>query len=220
MVENINELESKAIQAASNAYEDKSFEVPRELVLSNGIILGIKNIPPLLINSVGNSIPEPDMPVTYIEEKDREEPNPNHPAYIRAMEKRDQELNLATINIILYAGTTLKHIPPGVFGPDDDDWIMLAEMAGIKFDPGNKVQRYLAWLRSYALATLKDLEQAQTLPLMLAGVTEPEVEKLSDSFRSGEERGTDSPVSDALGSKNGDNVQKPNRRARRTNRGT
>jgi hypothetical protein len=217
---NNNELESNAIQAASKAYEDKSFEVPKELVLSNGIILGIKNIPPLLINSVSNSIPEPDMPVTYIEEKDRDEPNPNHPAYIKAMEKRDAELNLATINLILYAGTELKHLPKGIPGPDEDDWVLLAEMAGIHFDPTNKIQRYLAWLRSYALATLKDLEQAQTLPLMLAGVTEVEVAKIENSFRGGEERGTDSSNPITLGSENGNNVQKPNRRTRRTNRGT
>jgi hypothetical protein len=220
MANNENELESKAIQAASKALSRASSEIPTELTLSNGIVLKLKNIPPLLINSVSNSIPEPEIPTVWIEDKEREEPNPNHPAYLAAKLKRDQELTLATINLILYAGTELKSVPKGVSGPDDDDWIPLAKMAGIRFDESNQIERYLAWLRSYALATLNDLEQAQSLPLKLAGITEEEVNAVADSFRSGEGGGADNTVPTEIGSANGNHVQQSNRRGRRATRGT
>lgn len=214
-----NELESNAIRAASEALEQNPYLVKKELTLSNGIILKLKVIPPLLISSVGNTIPEPEVPVVFIEDKGRDEPNPNHPAYINALKKRDDELNLATMNLILYAGTELKFVPEGLYKPEDQGWRKLALMAGMEFDENDPGECYIAWLRSYALSTLKDLEQSQTLPLMLAGVTEEEVARIANSFPGGEERGTDNPVPTEIRSENGDNLQQPNRRTRRANRG-
>lgn len=212
-----SELESAGIQAASRAAKNQGFEVAKEVTLSNGVVLKIKPMPPMLLTSVQNSIPEPAIPVVFLEDKGRDEPNPNHPEYIRAMNERAEALAMATSNLILYACTSAVSVPEGVFGPDDDGWVRLTEMAGIKFDKNDKIERYLAWLRSYAVATIDDMNKVQTLPLQLAGTMETEVEAVQDSFRSAEVPGADSELPDEIGSKNGHNVPSGTSRSRSRN---
>lgn len=202
-----SELQGQAIQAASKVMStSKKRELPKEIELSNGIVLSVKPMPPMLLNSVANSIPEPEVPKVYLEDKGRDEPNPNHPDYLRAVAERNAKVSLATINCILYACTTLKYVPDGMWKVEDDDWLPLAEMANIPFVTTDKVQRYLAWLRVYAIATVDDLSRVQTVPLMLAGITEEEVDEALSSFRSGEGRDADSGVSAEGVSANGNHV--------------
>lgn len=212
-----NETESKAIQAAAKAAKSKALELPTEIRLRNGVLLGIRPMPPLLLNSVANSIPEPEVPVFFNDEKGRDEENPNHPNYVKALEERNREINLATINLILYACTYIKEIPEGVEKPTDEGWHRLARMAGIDFNPEEEAECYLTWLRCM-VETGNDLLKLQTLPLQLAGVTEEEVDDLMESFRSGEERGADNPVPTEVGGTNGNHVQEPSARSRAGNR--
>jgi hypothetical protein len=201
-----NEIQSAAIKAASKAGKSKDSVIPKRITLSNGIVLKVKPMPPMLLNSVANSIPEPEVPKVFLEDKGREEPNPNHPDYLRAVAERNSTISLATINLILFACTEIIEVPDDVWKLESDDWVPLAKMAKVNFDPKDKTERYLAWLRCYALQTIDDLNQAQMIPLKLSGITEEEVEEAMETFRGGEVGDTDQPISIEIGSSNGDHV--------------
>lgn len=200
------ELQSEGIKAASKAYQYQKNPVPDELTLSNGIRLRIKPIPPMLLNSVANSVPMPKIPKVWIEDKQREEENPNHPDYIQELADRQTKITLATINLIIYACTEVVETPDSVWSLDSDKWIPMVKMAGIDFDPEDEVQRYVTWMRNYAITTIDDLNRVQTVPMQLAGITEAEVSEVMESFRSGEERGTDSELPTGEPSSNGNHV--------------
>lgn len=202
------QFQSEGMAIASRAARGaKTKEIPNEIKLSNGIVLKVKAMPPMLLNSVANSIPEPVVPKVYIEEKDREEENPNHPAYLKALQDRQTKIGIATNDLILYACTELKHLPEGLMGPEDDRWLTFAKMAGLTVDPKDSLQRYVAWLKCYALATVDDMSKAMQVPIMLAGVSEEEVQDAMDTFRSGEGGDADIGLSPEQPSTNGNNVQ-------------
>lgn len=209
---NNNEIESVAIKAAAEAKNKSERPIRTTLKLSNGVVLKIKPSPPLLMNYVSQSIPEPEVPTYYDEDDDKHVPNPSHPDYVRAMAARSTALNLATINLILCSSTELESVPDDVPALESDDWLILAKMAGIEFNPNDKTERYLTWLRACAITTTEDLVNVQSVPLTLAGLTEGEVDEVLDSFRGGEERGADTELPAANGSTNGNNL--PNRRGR------
>jgi hypothetical protein len=202
-------LESAAIKAAGRAARTSNSqrEIPSEITLSNGIVLEVSPMPPMLLNSVMNSVPVPDVPKVWLEDKQREEENPNHPAYIQALQDRQLVIAKATADLIMAACTKVKYVPDGVVGPKDDSWLRLAKMAMIDFNPADEIERYLAWMRVYAVATLDDMNKTQSIPLQLAGISEAEVEEVTESFRSGEERGTDPEPPVEESSPDGDNLR-------------
>lgn len=219
MASSESELQSEGIKAASRAFQHQKNPVPDELTLSNGIRLRIKPIPPMLLNSVSNSIPMPKVPKTWIEEKQRDEENPNHPDYIESLNERQTKITLATINLIIYACTEVIETPSNVWGLESDRWIPLVTMAGIDFDREDEVQRYITWMRCYAISTIDDLTRVQTVPMQLAGITEAEVTEVMESFRSGEERGADSELPPEQPSSNGNHVADAGPRPRSRARG-
>lgn len=212
-----NELESAGIKAAAKAAKSQGFKVPERVTLSNGIELLIKPMPPMLLTAVTTSVPEPPVPMIFLEEKGRDEPNPNHPDYVRAMDERAAVIGLATTNLILYACSSVVSVPEGIYKPEDEGWVKLTEMAGIKFDKDDPAERYLAWLRSYAVATMDDMKMVQNLPLQLAGISEAEVDEVEDSFRGTEERGAVEELPVEVGSENGNHVSSGAARGRTRN---
>lgn len=214
------ELQSQGIRAAGQAAKEqiKVRNAPKTITLSNGIVLRVRSMPPLLFSSVTNSIPEPEVPKVYMEDKGRDEPNPNHPDYVKAMEDRTAAIALATMNLMLVACTSIDSIPEDCESPEDDGWLFQARMAGFEFNPNDRNERYLAWLRAYAIATVGDMQKVQTVPLQLAGVSEQEVDEAMDAFRSGEGRDSDSGVPSEGGSENGDNISELSPRLSRRDR--
>lgn len=202
--------ESVAIHAAAKAFNDsKKSPVQERLILSNGVVLKVKSMPPMLLNAAANTIPVPPVPKFFNDEKGREEENPNHPDYLAALEARNATVAISTMNLVFAASTEIDHVPDNMMRPEDDGWIKIAHMAGFNFDPEDKIERYLAWLKSYALATIQDLSEAQRIPLELSGVSEQEVGEAIQNFPSGEERGTDMGSSIEEPSPNGNHVSQP-----------
>lgn len=197
-----------------------------ELELSNGIILALKPVPPLLLQAINNEFVQPPPPKIYMEEKGREEENPNDPEYLKLLEKLAAEQELAVNDMVLGVGTSVKSIPEGMYPPESDDWIPQVKFAAklankeLEMDISDPVRRYLYWLRFYAMETSADVIFARTLPLQLTGIREGEVEEVMESFRGLPERGsnTDSPVE--TGNNNGNTANRASRRGRPRNRGT
>lgn len=191
-----------------------------EFTLTNGIVLNLKPVPPLLIQAVSQEFVTPDPPVVYIEEKGRNEPNPNDPEYQRQLEKLSEDQNMATNNLVLAIGTSVKSVPEGYYLPEQDEWIANIEFASrisgkeLKIDREDNIQRYLCWLRFYALESLGDMVLVQSLPGQLAGIREGEVDEVLESFLSLPARRTDNGSEVEAGHQNGDTANRRTRRAR------
>lgn len=190
-----------------------------EFTLSNGIVLSLKPVPPFLLAAVQSEYQTPDPPSVYMEEKGRDEPNPNDPAYIQTLERLEQQQQLALNSLILAVGTSVKFVPEGYSGPEESTWFegihYLAKASGVEIDldAEDEKKRYLLWLRYYALENSDDTILATTLPLQLGGIREGEVSEVLDSFRSLPQRGTDPDSSPEAGSSNGNSDNRAARRA-------
>lgn len=213
--------EIESIDAVSRAVERvKRVGRGAEFTLSNGIVLKIKSVPPFLVQAVQNEFKTPPPPKVMIEEKGREEENPNDPAYLRLLEELEEKQNLAINDLFLAAGTEVLSVPDGYFKPEQDDWIAVVEFAqnitgtDIHVDRDNPIKRYLHWLRFYALETGADVALATRLPMELAGIREGEVDEVMDAFRSLPGRGADTIGPVEAGNLNGHTANRAARRAR------
>lgn len=200
--------DTQSIRTASDAARkaEAQKDIPSELTLSNGIKLKFKAIPPMLLNSVGNSVAMPPVPKVWLEDKQREEENPNHPAYLQALNDRTSLIAKATMDLILYACVEVIDVPEGLLKQEDTEWHIMADMAKLEFDRNDPIQTKLAWFRAYAIGNMDDMNKVQTVPMMLAGLMEGEVAEAMEGFRSGEERGTDSELPDTEQSSNGNHI--------------
>jgi len=189
-----------------------------EFTLTNGIVLGIKPVPPLLMHAVSQEFTPPDPPKVMMEEKGREEPNPNDPQYLKDLQKLEDQQSQALNDLILAVGTHAISVPEGYSMPEDKDWIDAISFAGevtgkpIEIHTDNKVKRYLCWLRYYALETASDIALATSLPMQLGGIREGEVEEVVESFRRLPERRSDSPGEVEAGNSNGNSANRADRR--------
>jgi hypothetical protein len=84
----------------------------------DGYVFQPKAIPVAIISDVTNRIPEPNVPVWHNPEMDRDEENPNDPAYLRAKEEVDRKRGEAMIDATVMFGIGL---PDGV--PPTDKWL-------------------------------------------------------------------------------------------------
>lgn len=194
--------------------------------LVNGIVLKLKPVAPYLLVAVEREFPDPEPPVTWIDEKERNEPNPNHPDHVKALEQNTWKKDLALNNLVLGVGTEFVSAPRGYYGPEEDEWLKVLEVAAsitekpLLFKKDDPTARYIAWLRFYALQSQVDITVVTTLTYQLTGIAEGEVDEILEAFQGGKGRGTDSNDSPPPRSENGN---KPNRAARRSsprNRGT
>lgn len=218
--------ELQAIDDASDAIEITRKGRFAEIKLHNGIVIGVKPLPPLLLQTIGAKFKTPDPPVVYMEEKGREEPNPNDPAYLQLLQVLEEQQELATQNLVLGAATHLVSVPDGYDKPEDPGWKQsvefAAELAGqtLDLDTSTPVKQYLCWLRFYAMETGADVALVQALPFQLAGIREGEVQAALESFHGISERGTDSEDPTPIRSEDGNTTNRAARRAGARNRGT
>lgn len=90
----------------------------RELVLSTGIRVRLNPVSSALVEEIKSSVPMPDVPKVYIKEKEREEENPNDPAYIEAVEVANAKRSDAMFDALVLFGIELVD---GL--PEDDLWL-------------------------------------------------------------------------------------------------
>lgn len=103
--------EAKRI-ARGQRKEDEVFE------LSTGVRVRLNPVSTSLVEEVQRSVPMPDVPVVYIEAKDREEENPNDPQYIKDVEEATDKRGDAVFDALCMFGIELVD---GL--PEDDLWL-------------------------------------------------------------------------------------------------
>lgn len=194
-----------------------------DFTLSNGIVLKVKPVAPYLMTAVVKEFEYPDPPKVYMEEKGRDEENPNDPEYTKTVAEIDAARDLAVNDLLMGVGTEVSSVPEGYFPPESDNWIDQVEFAfritgkELNIERSDTIRRYLCWLRFYALETQIDLALASGLPLQVAGIQEGEVEEVIESFRGVSERGADQQGLSTDGSENGDPENRAARRRRTRN---
>lgn len=124
----------------------------------------------------------------FIEEKGREEENPNDPAYIDALAEYATAVTLAVSNVLLVLGTQLESVPEDMFRPEDSGFLELMQTLDFKVSADNSSARYLAWLQFYALVTDEDITKTIAGARAASGLTDEEVSAAAESFRDRKER--------------------------------
>ena len=187
-------MDQEAIGAAAGAVAEQETPLPTEVTLSSGVRLRCKAVPPFLARKAISRIPRPQPPVVFLEDKGRQEENPNDPDYLTRLTEWQNMIYEVGTDVLLVAGTSIIDVPTGIYLPEDDGWLSLVEFLGVKIDVSNSHSRYLHWLTCYALETPDDLAKVVTAVGSLTGVSEEEVEAAVKTFRGGEARGTDNGV--------------------------
>ena len=157
-------------------------------VLDSGVRVRVKQVPPGLLQDILSHLDEPVPPMWYDEDKGREEPNPNHPEYIKAVKEYQEAQSSATIDAIALFGLELVD---GL--PEDRSWVNKLKIMSRRndfdlsqYDLEDEVDLTFLYTRFIALAGSDYIKLGQTL----SGITEEDVEAAQDMFQGNEGRAT------------------------------
>lgn len=175
------DLASTAVEVAAAASGDV-LERDR-LTLDSGIVLKLSPVPPFVFDFAQEKHPIPPPPVVMVEDKGREEPNPNDPDYIALVEKIRAEQMMIISDAAFVLGVEIDYVPIELEGPDGDNWIQACEVVGIEIDRENAKKRKLQWLRYYALRTPLDIATVTRYCMGKTGTPEEVVQQVIESFR-------------------------------------
>jgi hypothetical protein len=167
--------------------EKAAIETARELDESqddiweiDGYLFIPKAIPVAIISDVTNRIPEPIIPVWHNPEYDRDEQNPNDPAYIRAKEEVDRKRGEAMIDATVMFGIEL---PEGV--PPTEKWLpklKFMEKRGqidlASYDLGDQLELEFVFKR-YVIANIALINYIQNM----SSVTPEDIGRAGRPFR-------------------------------------
>jgi len=177
---------SPAVIAVAERARDKKRE--GLVTLSTGVVVRVRPVASLIISDIARAIPEPKPPKVYIEEKAREEENPNDPGYLKALDDRQTAQAMAVNDAFLLMGTEVKSSPPDLWAVESDEWVDRLSLVGIG-KPEGPHARYLAWMKYVAAPLETDIVALLRGVGRLSAVTEEDVQAVADGFRrSGEGR--------------------------------
>lgn len=182
--------DNEAVNAAAELLKEIQDEdtVEGVLTLSTGVHLKPKRFPLWALRDAQRKIKEPVVPFVFVEDKGREEPNPNDPGYLAEVDEYTNKLSDVALNIALMLGCEVIDFPPEMPRPEDDQWIedLLflevldeAEAQDIRVDSR---RRNIVWMRYYAIADEKDIGAVMSGPLKKTLVAEEDVDASMRSF--------------------------------------
>lgn len=189
-----------------------SKQVP-EVTLSNGIVLQGVSVPRVIMARMVSRFPLPKPPeqTVVINGQEHQEENPDDPEYLEALDRaHSKRIELAN-DVFLTMGTKLISVPEDMLRPDDDKWLeplIMLEAIG-RDEPAGWVEseRYLHWLKMYALQERDDASLAWGAALAATGTLETEVIEAVEYFRTKQERTAAQIASRLEGSEAGDGDQ-------------
>lgn len=168
-------------------------EVGAAVTLSTGIRARIRPVSAKLLDQVQQTVPQPEVPKQFIESLGREEENPLHPAYLRAVEEANHLRGTRTTEALMLFGVELLDAMP-----PDEEWLpklRYLEGRGMlnleDYDLNDPIEKELCF-KSFIAITTADL----MLVTMASGLTEQEVAEAEKSFQREKARGTDSDSAD------------------------
>lgn len=176
--------------AVRTARKRASVRGDQTATFTTGVRVRIKPISVSIINDAQAAIPNPPVPMWYNESKGVEEPNPNHPDYLKALEETDIKRTLAAIDAMILFGIELLD---GV--PEDSAWLRELKLAirlgfiDLKLDEWDLEDPLeLEFLyKKYIAVSAVDLP----VVMRVSGVREEDIAAAAESFRNNQERGSD-----------------------------
>lgn len=169
-----------------------------EFTSSSGLKFKLKKVSAMLISEAGRKVARPPVPVVFIEDKGREEENPNDPNYLAAQQDANWETTVLTINVTIAFGTQVIEdtIPKDVEHWESLGWSdSLEELLGLKIANSGRA-RYAAWVKFYALPDHQELLDLQRAIAVYSGnVPETAVADAEDAFRDNKEGDTTTGIS-------------------------
>jgi hypothetical protein len=162
--------------------EDGAKDDP-SIILSSGVEVKAKAVPPLVIMQVMSQFKAPEPPMWKDPKLGREVPNYDHPDYKKAVDEHQILTSEAQANVLLVFGVEIVSVPDGVEEVKSKDWIEKLELAGIETFPKSKNWRNLQWLKTVAATDANDLMKITTAVGRLSGVTEADVATAEATFQ-------------------------------------
>ena len=111
---NDKDKKSPALKVAKEQEEEQDGST----VLSTGVRARMVPVAASLISEVASRVKDPDVPMDFIEEKDRSEPNPDNPEYLRQLEEATAKRGTVSLETMVMFGVELID---GI--PEDDAWL-------------------------------------------------------------------------------------------------
>lgn len=168
--------------AAVDKVETKKRNRKGPYTTENGIVLKYRKVSSQLIYSAWANLPIPQVPMVWIEERGRDEPNPGDPTYNEELGKYMHDRTRVSTTIFFMHGLDVFSIPEDMISIESDDWFIDIE-EWIKV-PQSKLGRKAAWLMFYAIPD--DNEQGEIIAdlMILNGmILEKTVDQALSSFR-------------------------------------
>lgn len=154
--------------------------------LSTGVRIKLTGVPPALLEDVVSRVEEPRVPMWFNPDKDREEPNPNDPDYIRALNEVERERSVAILEAVVLFGMELVD---GL--PEDDSWLKKLrlmdrrgtfDMSG--YDLDDELDLEFLYKRYIALG----MEDLAFVVSTVSGVDEEDINKAREAFLDDQKR--------------------------------
>ena len=140
-------------------------------------------------------VSKPRPPKFHNADFDRDEENPNDPAYLDALSDWQVDRWERILELAILTALKIDEIPEGVQRPLDDEWRENLAMAGIELSDNPK-RRLIEWVKYVAAPSNDDWFELAGLARRTIGTDEGDVAAATETFRSDPSGGTDngSPV--------------------------
>lgn len=127
---------------------------PSIFVASNGLRLKLRRVSQMVMLDSARRLTPPRPPKVFLEEKGRDEENPNDPEYIRALRNYSIDTGMLGMATYFVLGTTIiEPLPTDLTPVQSDEWVELLLAVDPTIDiPATGPRRYLMWLKMYALS--------------------------------------------------------------------
>ncbi len=159
---------------------------PNRIELSNGVVLKIKTVSRNAISYAARNAmkehPEPQLPMVWIEDKGRHEPNPLDPDYAQAYKLHQVEVAARVLDVLYARAIEVVEIPGDVGGPDSQEFRDYLELAMGEELRKSKLGKWVQWLRYWAVPDGDDLDLQRRL-FELAGVPVQDIRVVEATFQ-------------------------------------
>lgn len=160
-----------------------------ELIVSTGVKFVTRDVPVMAFRDLQKRQDKerPHVPVVFIEDKEREEENPEDPEYQKMLNEWNESTEMRLMDFVLMTGTKAIEIPGTVSPIDSEDWAEENRYLGIDIAATGNV-RYLQWVKYVACPTPDDITSLIMAAGRKLGVTEEDVADAASMFQNREER--------------------------------
>lgn len=107
------------------AKERQGAEAAEEFTV-DGVRIRLVGVPSGTIQDAVARIPVPEVPLWHNPDKDRDEPNPNDPGYLKALERHSQEQGRVATEAMIMFGC---EIDPETWPPQSDVWLRKLQLS-------------------------------------------------------------------------------------------